>query len=79
MPLKEKYTIIDSLHENDSTIVYRALRIKDNKNVIIKSLKPSARSEAMLAHFNNEQQILSLFKSKNIIKLFDAFYFKFFP
>ncbi len=72
MKIKNKYKSIETLHENDSTIVHRALRLKDNHSVIIKSLKPSARNEETLAHFKNEQEILPQFKSKNIVKLLDV-------
>ena len=72
MPIKNKYTITQTLHENDKTIVYRALRNKDSKSVIIKSLKPSARDEVALTQFSNEQNILAKLHSKNIIKLLDV-------
>lgn len=72
MPISNKYKSIETLHENDFTIVRRALRLKDNKSVIIKSLKSSSINEVTLTLFSNEQRMLSQFNSKNIIKILDV-------
>ncbi len=65
------YQITDTLHENISTVVYRARRLSDGKYVIVKMLKPSEVSEHRITQFMNEQQILSQFKSSQIVKLID--------
>jgi hypothetical protein len=38
MTLFKAYKVVSLLHENDITQVYRALRIKDKKTVILKRL-----------------------------------------
>ena len=63
------YHIIDTLHENLSTVVYRASRTNDERNVIVKMLKPGEITEQRVSQFMNEQQILSSLKSPNIVKL----------
>lgn len=65
------YQIIDTLHENISTVVYRAQRTADAKRVIVKMLKPGEITEHRVSQFMNEQQILSSFKSPNIVKLIE--------
>lgn len=72
MPLNSQYQIIDTLHENQSTFVYRALRLSDTQNVIIKMLKPSMEDESEIAQFTNEQQILSKLDSEKISQLLDV-------
>ncbi|HLD23692.1 MAG TPA: protein kinase, partial [Sulfuricurvum sp.] len=65
------YQIIDTLHENISTVVYRALRLSDSKQVIVKMVKSGAMSEHRIAQFMNEQQILTQLKSPKIVKLIE--------
>ncbi|MBV5322194.1 MAG: protein kinase [Sulfuricurvum sp.] len=65
------YQIIDTLHENVSTVVYRALRTSDAQQVIIKMLKPGEILEHRVTQFMNEQLILSSLKSPNIVKLIE--------
>lgn len=65
------YQIIDTLHENISTVVYRASRTSDAKAVIVKMLKPGEITEHRVSQFMNEQQILASLKSPNIVKLID--------
>lgn len=65
------YHIIDTLHENISTVVYRATRASDAQAVIIKMLKPGEITEHRVSQFMNEQQILSSLKSPNIVKLIE--------
>lgn len=65
------YQIIDTLHENISTVVHRAVRISDSKRVIVKMLKPGEMSEHRITQFMNEQQILSQLKSPKIVKLIE--------
>ncbi len=72
MYINSKYKIIQTLHEGDSTLVYRAIRIADNQKVILKTLKPSHTDEINLEHFLNGQKALSMLSSKNIIKLYEV-------
>lgn len=65
------YQIIDTLHENISTVVYRAHRTNEAKTVIVKMLKPGEITEHRVSQFMNEHQILSVLKSPNIVKLID--------
>lgn len=65
------YQIVDTLHENTSTVVHRAVRSNDGKSVIIKMLKPGEINEHRVSQFMNEQQILSQLKSSKIVKLLD--------
>jgi PAS domain S-box-containing protein len=65
------YQVIDTLHENISTVVYRARRTSDAKAVIVKMLKPGEITEHRVSQFMNEQQMLSTLKSPNIVKLID--------
>ncbi|WP_299805611.1 protein kinase, partial [Sulfuricurvum sp. RIFOXYD2_FULL_44_160] len=69
--LSHHYQIIDTLHENISTVVYRALRTSDGKRVIVKMLKPGEMNEHRITQFMNEQQILSQLKSPKIVKLIE--------
>ncbi|WP_295055072.1 protein kinase [Sulfuricurvum sp.] len=65
------YQIIDTLHENISTVVYRARRTADAQTVIVKMLKPGEITEHRVSQFMNEQQILSSLKSPDIVKLIE--------
>lgn len=65
------YQIVDTLHENTSTVVHRATRSIDGKSVIIKMLKPGEINEHRVSQFMNEQQILSQLKSSKIVKLIE--------
>lgn len=65
----QHYQIIETLHENVSTVVYRARRLNTGEKVIVKMLKSSEMSEHRINQFINEQQILSLFKFSKIVKL----------
>ena len=69
MPLSREYQIIETLHENSSTLVHRAVRLSDKKKVIIKVLKSEAKDERTLASFVNEEKILGKIRSKKITKL----------
>ena len=71
MPLSSNFKIIDTLHENSSTIVHRAFRRHDKKSVILKILKPSAKNERTLYAFLNEQKILENIKLKNVIRFIE--------
>lgn len=48
------YQIVDTLHENTSTVVHRAVRSNDGKSVIIKMLKPGEINEHRVSQFMNE-------------------------
>ena len=69
MLIGAEYKVIDTLHENKSVIIYRALRIVDNKSFILKCIKLSARNEEIIEEFINEKTTLATLNSKNIIKL----------
>jgi histidine kinase len=70
--LHRRYRILETLHENNTTVVYRASRLSDSSRVIIKMIKPEAITQQTIAQFMNEQQILSTLKSPKIIKLIEA-------
>jgi len=72
MPLKKQFKITQTLHENNHTIVHRAIRLSDKKRVILKLIRPSSRDEKTLTQFVNEQKVLSSLRSKNIIRLLDV-------
>ncbi len=72
LPLKKQYKILHTLHENNATIVHRAVRISDNKKVIIKLLKPEAKTALMMNGFINEQKYLDQFQYKTIPRLIDV-------
>ncbi len=72
MPLKKQFKVLETLHENANTLIYRAIRLSDNKSVILKSLKPLHRNEFTVSGFINEQMNLSSFRSKHIIKFIDV-------
>lgn len=67
-----QYQIVDTLHENLTTVVYRANHLATKQSVIIKMLKESARNDHAIAQFINEHQILSTLKSPKIVKLIDV-------
>ena len=71
--LQTHYQILDTLHENQCTRVYRAKRLSDNVPVIIKILKPEARNEIRMSHFMNEQRTVSIMNSKKVVRLLDVF------
>ncbi|MDD2782261.1 protein kinase [Sulfuricurvum sp.] len=56
--LSREYQIIETLHENAATVVYRARRISDNINVIVKMLKASEMREYRMMQMMNEQKLL---------------------
>ncbi|HEX5669939.1 MAG TPA: protein kinase, partial [Sulfuricurvum sp.] len=64
-----QYQIIDTLHENLTTVVYRATHLSTKQSVIIKMLKPSAQDNHNIAQFVNEYQILSTLKSSKIVNM----------
>ncbi|MGA9045231.1 protein kinase domain-containing protein [Sulfuricurvum sp.] len=64
-----QYQIIDTLHENLTTVVYRATHLSTKQSVIIKMLKQSVQDDHNIAQFVNEYQILSTLKSSKIIKM----------
>jgi len=72
MILKNDYKIIKTLHESSSTIVYRAIRLKDKHAVILKVLKQSFRDLHKVSQFVNEAKILSRLKSKHVVLLLDT-------
>ncbi len=72
MILFRNFKFIALLHENDTTIVYRALRIKDKALVILKVLKPESRDESSVASFANEAYILSTMRFTKAPKLLDV-------
>ncbi|MFA6189653.1 MAG: protein kinase [Sulfuricurvum sp.] len=67
-----QYEIIDTLHENLGTVVYRACHLATKENAIIKMLKQSAQDDHNIAQFTNEYQILSTLKSSKIVKMVDT-------
>jgi len=69
MLVGSEYKVIDTIHENEHIIIYRALRVVDAKKFILKSVKLEARNEEIIEAFANEKSILSKLNSKNIIKL----------
>lgn len=73
MKIINNFKISQKLYENDSTLIYRAVRLADKKNVIIKELKHSHRNEYKINQFINEAEILSLLNQQSIIKVFDVF------
>ena len=72
MLLTKQFKITQTLHENSRTVVHRAIRLKDNKSVILKLMRPSARDADNISQFVNEQQVLASLRSKQIIKLLDV-------
>ena len=71
MSLKNEYKILETLHSNSSTKVHRAVRLADEKSVVLKVIKPSHRDDYKISNFINEQAILAKLNSKNIPKLLD--------
>ncbi|MHB8099829.1 MAG: protein kinase domain-containing protein [Sulfuricurvum sp.] len=59
LSLFKKYHILDLLHENEESIVYRAKRSTDDFLVIIKMLKSTESGRLAAAQLNQEYQILS--------------------
>ena len=72
MPFKKKYKIIETIHENSSTVIHKAQRRADTQSVILKVLKPSIQDENTIASFSNEQKVLLGLNYKNIIKLLET-------
>ncbi|MDF1877102.1 protein kinase [Sulfurimonas sp. SAG-AH-194-L11] len=72
MKLDSDYKIIDTLHESSSTIVCRAIRLKDEHKVILKILKQSFRDSHKLSQFVNEKEILAQMKSRHIVVLLET-------
>ena len=72
MQLSGQYQIVNILHENNFTVVYRALRLSDSQSVIIKTLKSTIENERNVAQFVNEQRILSKIDSKHISQLLEV-------
>lgn len=72
MPISRHYTITETLSENIHTSVYRAKRIRDGLNVIIKMLKSSYKEENRVVPFVNEHHILSLLRSDKVAKIIDS-------
>ncbi len=70
--LSNQYQVIDTLHENVSTVVYRARKIGESQSVIVKMLRPGEITEHRIAQFMNEQQVLSLLRSERISRLVDV-------
>lgn len=70
--LNNHYNVIDTLHENVSTVVYRAQKTGSTESVIIKMLKPGEITEHQIAQLMNEQRVLSLLRSFRIIRLIDV-------
>ncbi len=66
------YQIIDILHDNITTVVYRARRSSDGHLVIVKMIKLGALNEHTIAQFMNEHYILSSLKSPKIVKIIEA-------
>ncbi|MDP2077089.1 MAG: AAA family ATPase [Sulfuricurvum sp.] len=59
LTLFKKYHVLDLLHENEESIVYRAKRSVDDLAVIIKMLKSTDAGRLASAQLNQEYQILS--------------------
>ncbi len=72
MPLKTKFKVTETLHENNHLLVLRAIRLADKNKVVLKLVKPAFRNEQTVSQFANEERILSKLHSKNIIKLLDV-------
>lgn len=72
MLLNKQLKITQTLHENNRTIVHRAIGLKDKKTVILKLIRPSARDADNTSQFVNEQIALTSLRSKQIIKLLDV-------
>ena len=72
MPLRKDFDLLEILHENDLSKVYKAVRLRDQKKVVLKLLKSSARNDATLASFSNEELLLSAFSSEKVVKLIDV-------
>ncbi|MDD5203045.1 MAG: protein kinase, partial [Sulfurimonas sp.] len=70
--ISKHYQLIDTLHENMHTVVYRAIRLSDKVPVVIKMLKQKESTQNRLAQFMNEQYLLGLLNSENISKLIDV-------
>lgn len=67
--ISSHYQITDTLHENLTTVVYRAIHLSTKHPVIIKMLNPNARDEHNIAQFVNEYQILSSLKSSKVVRM----------
>ncbi|MFC2073628.1 AAA family ATPase [Campylobacterota bacterium] len=72
MPLKTKFKVTETLHENSRTTVYRAIRLADKRSVILKLLKSSARDSDNISQFVNEQKALTSVRSQYIVRLLDV-------
>ena len=69
MPLKTPYKIVETLHENASTLIQRAQYANDSKDVILKTFKSSKEA---VKDFFNERKILSTLHLEHIPKLIDS-------
>lgn len=72
MSLMNRYTVIETLHDSDYTVVYRARKTSNSQQVIIKRLKSSVRNQSNLNQFINEREILSSLHHKRIPRLLDV-------
>lgn len=72
MLIKKYFNILNKLHENKFSIIYRAIRLSDQRKVVLKVLKSSARNANTMASFANEELILSVLSSKYIVNLLDV-------
>ncbi|MDD5716893.1 MAG: protein kinase [Sulfuricurvum sp.] len=70
--LSKEYQIIETLHENATTVVYRARRISEQTNVIIKMLKPSEMREYRMLQMLNEQKLLTHLHSPYLSTLLEV-------
>lgn len=70
--LSKEYQIVETLHENDTTVVYRAKRIKDQTSVIIKMLKVSEMREYRVVQMMNERKLLHQLTFPSISHLYSV-------
>jgi len=71
------YRIAGDAREGGMAKIYRAIRIRDNKFVVLKILKEEFRSAPdALGRLNHEEEIGLLLNHKNIVQYIDDFRYK---
>ena len=66
----KQYQIIDIVHESNRSLIYRAIRKKDNLPVILKILKQDHPSIEELARYKQEYEIIRTLNTNNAIKAY---------
>ena len=65
------FDIVDAIHQNERSAVYKALRLTDNKKVILKTVNKIHPSPEELASLANEYKTLSALNVKGVIKVLE--------